>query len=379
MRSKLLWILIFLFSTLTFGEREFKLTDDEKQWITDNGEVVVYLEKDTGLLNFSYEGKELGVFPRVLDKIEKDTGLRFRKIHKDESQLISSIDKGIPDVVFGLKDYRRNTENYIYLEKPLPLKGMVMSKIEYPIIDFNRDVFDEKMVYVGGNKIVEQIREKYGNNLNLIEKPNEKSAIESVLSGEADIYVEDFQKGLSYLVKNPETGIKINSVTNGFVTNYHVGVKKDKELLYGIIKKTLENIDREKIVYDEILEYTKDDDRILARERAYLKKKQLLRVYYPENEEYPSLFGVDENGNKTGFLADYFNEMSKIFGIEIIIEKADSFNGFDINSMVLTVNGNKVDNKNIVSLNPYTEIQLYILNGIEDKYIYNFEIEKSKK
>jgi putative nucleotidyltransferase with HDIG domain len=47
--------------------------------------------------------------------------------------------------------------------------------------------------------------------------------------------------------------------------------------------------------------------------------------------------------------------------------------------MVLTVNGNKVDNKNIVSLNPYTEIQLYILNGIEDKYIYNFEIEKSKK
>lgn len=284
--GKKLWILFFILSISIFGAKveNIKLTQDEVEWITANKNknktITIYLEKDKGFLNYYSKGEKKGLFPDLIKLLKKNTGLNFQIIDQDTEIFEESIDLGISDIVMGIENYKRNDKDYTYLEKPLSLNGMMITRRNYPFISSKSEIFGKRIVSVKGNLIKDQILKKYGDRVKFILKPTKKEAMDVVLSGEADIYVENYQDGLKYLV-DTDVDAKINYLSKDIITNYYIGGKPEYKHLLNIIQKILNNIDPTmSFFYNEFLKYMKDRIIVPEKIKTYLKEKNLLKFIF---------------------------------------------------------------------------------------------------
>ncbi len=110
--SKLFWSFFIFFSLSVYGieETKIRLNKSEKEWIkrNKNKNIGIYLSKDIGLLNYYSNGQKKGLFPYLIKSLEENTGLNFRVIDQKTKIFRRSVDYGIPDIVIGVEDYKRN-------------------------------------------------------------------------------------------------------------------------------------------------------------------------------------------------------------------------------------------------------------------------------
>ncbi|UUV18129.1 transporter substrate-binding domain-containing protein [Fusobacteria bacterium ZRK30] len=238
-------------------------------------------------------------------------------INEETEKFERSVDSGFPDIVMGVEDYKRNSKEYVYLEKSLNLDGVMITRDDYPSIDFKTDNSDKTIVCMEDDQIKNKILKKYGESVKLIVKPTRKEAMDSLLSGEADIYIEDYQDGLKYLIENPEMEAKINYLSNDLETDYYIGGKSEYKQLLVMIQKLISRADiTMKFFYEESLEYTKNKIKISGEIKKYMKEKKVVKVFVPKPKMLPQLYYIDEFGNQNGFLVNYFHEIRKNIGIK---------------------------------------------------------------
>ena len=377
---KLLFSIFILLNISIYGieNLNIQLNKDEKEWIlaNKNKNITIYLDKDRGILNYDSEGKRKGFFPSIIKLLEENTGLSFQIIDEDTEIFESSVDSGIPDIVMGVEDYKRNNKEYKYIDIPIELDGVAITRKDYPSIDFREDNFGKKIVYEEGDHIKNKIIKKYGNLVTLISKPNQKKAIEAILSKEADIYIEDYQEALKYLVKNPNKNVKLNYFSKVIRTDYYTGGKSELQPLIGIIEKIFNNKDLTmRFFHEETLSYTKNKLEISEEIEEYIKKKKKLKVLLPSFEEFPQLYYINGNKVPEGFLRNYFYEIDKILGIEIEFERENKDSDFDVDPFILSVNGEELISKNeeILITEPYTQMPLLIFSSSDEGYVPYFD------
>ena len=336
----------------------------------------IYLEKDTGLLNYHSNSQRKVFFPYLIKSLEENTGLNFQVVDQKTKKFEKSIDYGIPDIIIGVEDYKRNNKKYHYIDIPVDLLGAMITRKDYPSINFKENNSRKKIVYVKGDQIKNEIIRKYRNQITLIPKPNQKEAIKTVLSKEADIYVEDYQESLKYIVKNPNNGVKINYLSSVFKTDYYIGGKAEFQPLIDIIERIIKNMDTTiKNSYVDSLSYTKDKLNIPKQIQSYIKNKQSIRVLIPSFEEFPQLYYLNSQKESKGFLKNYFDELDKTLGIKIKFEKENKESNFDIDPFILSVNNEKLisKTKKIITTAPYIQIPLLIFNRNNRNFISSFD------
>jgi len=377
---KLLCFIFILFNISIYGTENLniKLNKSEKKWITanKNKNITIYLDKDRGILNYHSEGKRKGIFPNIIKLLEENTGLSFNIIDEDTEIFESSIDLGIPNIVMGVEDYKRNNKEYKYIDTPVELDGVAITRKDYPSIDFKEDNFGKKIVYEEGDQIKKKIIKKYGNLVTLISKPNQKEAIEAILSKEADVYIDDYQEALKYLIKNPNNNIKLNYLSKVIKTNYYTGGKAEFQPLIDIIERIFNNKDLTmKFFHEETLSYTKNKLEISNEIEEYIKKRKKIKVCLPSFEEFPQLYHINGNKVPEGFLNNYFYEIDKILGFKIEFERESTDCNYDVDPFILSINGKELisENQEILITEPYIQMPLLIFNSSDDGYVPYFE------
>ena len=376
--SKLIWPLFLFTCFWLFAQEEvgIKLTKEEMEWIktVKEKEIVIYLDSDLGILNYHTEGGGSGIYPEVIATLEKVTDLNLKVVKKKKEDFLEAIDSGIPSIVMGVEDYRRNRKNYHYLDEPVRLSGVLVTREEYPLADYSTDLSGKTIVYIEGDQIANEVVQRYGNRIILLPKSNTEEAVKSLLSGEGDIYAEDLQDGLKYMVENPASGIKINYTSSSLETEYFIGGLNEYRPLVGIIGRILKTFDfSRRTVYEEVLEYTKDRLEISREIEDYLEENRTLKVFVPKGIEAYPVFYRDSLGNPDGFLANYFYEIERILGINIEFEEADSPEGFHINPCITSINGEDLNSEGYLTTDPYDEFQFLIFNREGEKYIPRLE------
>jgi len=376
--NKLLLSIFILLNVSIYGTENLniRLNKSEKKWISENKNksITIYLDKDRGILNYHSEGERKGFFPNIIKLLEKNTGLTFKIIDEDTEIFESSVDLGVPDIVMGVEDYKRNTKEYKYIKTPIELDGIAITRKDYPPIDFKEDNFGKKIVYEEGDQIKNKILKKYGNLVTLISKPNQQEAIEAVLSKEADIYIEDYQEALKYLIENQNNNVKLNYFSKVIKTDYYIGGKAELQILIDIIEKIFNNKDLTmKFFHEETLSYTKNKLKISSDIEEYIENRKKIKVSLPSFEEFPQLYHINENEVPEGFLNNYFYEIAKILGTKIEFEKGNQ--DFDIDPFILSINGEELisANKKILITEPYTQMPLLIFSNSDEGYIPYFD------
>ncbi len=376
--SKLIWPLFLFTSFLLFGNNgaDIKLTQEETEWIKllREEEIIIYLDSDLGILNYHTENGSNGIYPEVITTLEKITGLNFKVIKQEKKAFQEAVDSGIPHIVMGVEDYKRNRGNYYYLRDPINLSGVLITREDYPLADYSTDLSGRTIVYVDGDQIVNEVIRRYGNRVILMPKPSTEKAVESLLRKEADIYAEDLQDGLKYMVENPDPGIKINYSSPSLKTRYYLGGLHYYKPLVDIIGRIVDTFDfSRRTVYEEVLEYTRDKLKISKDIEDYLKKNNTLRVFVPKNIDVYPLFYKDILGKQEGFIVNYFYEIERILGVNIVFQESDSPEGLQINPSIMAINGKDINGEGFLKTDPYDEFQFLIFNREGEKYIPHLE------
>ena len=383
MYKLLLYIFFIFLSVSAYGAKELnvKLDRSEKKWINanKNKKISIYLDEDRGILNYYLKDEMKGIFPYLIKGLETNTGLKFQIVNEETKDFESSIDDGIPDIVMGVEDYKRNPKIYHYIDKPIELDGVMITRKDYPLIDFREDNSGKTIVYKKGDQIKNKIPQKYRNQIKFISKSSQEEAIKAILSKEADIYIEDYQEALKYLIKHPNNGVKINYLSDVLKTDYYIGGKEEFKPLISIINKIFQKkILTTKFLYNESLDYTRGKLEISKKLEKYLKNKKMIKVLIPSFEEFPQLFYINKNGEREGFLKNYFIEIDKILGLKVEFKKEELDSEIDINPFILSVNGNELieNGQKVLLTEPYVQIPLLIYNNKDDNYIPYFDTLK---
>ncbi len=237
---------------IKYYRKIMNLTEEELNYLKNEGNVVFGITKDYLPFDYYGEGKYLGINAEIMKEIENKTGILFTYEYADFDTLYEKLKKGEIDVLNIAKTEERS--ECILFPRPF-------SK-ERDIIVGRKDSLDVRDIFGLENKKVAVIRgfwhkeilEKNLINVEIIETNNIMESLNLVNSGKADYLIENptvvrYYIGESELYDLCEKGV----TTSGSYLYY--GVNKDKPHLASIMDKVLPLLDIEeltKIGYAEI-------------------------------------------------------------------------------------------------------------------------------
>ena len=338
-------------------------------------EINIYLDEGRGFFNYTTESNEQrGIFPKLIDQLREDKTLDFKTVKVSKDELEDSVDSGVPDIVMGVEDYERNSEEYYYLDNPLELDGVMITKKNFPNIDSDFNFFDKRIVFVKGDNILSKTLKKYRDQINFISKPTIKEALESIYAGESDIYVEDLQDALKYLsdhkgLKGVE-GVKLNYLSGPLKTKYYIGGKKKYRDIVDKIGVLMDKMELGKpFFFRELIEYTEDKIEFHQEIEDYIQSNKVIKIFIPENSNLYPMYYRDPSGEKMGFLIDYFSEISSVLGVNMVFKESNNSRESDINPLILSINDVEIESEAYLTTDPYYNYSIFLFNRIDDSYI----------
>lgn len=370
-----LFIFLLLFNPVLSAEIQPVFSSAERYWIESRRgkPIEIYLARNNGILNYNTNEGRGGIFPSLIKVLEVATGTTIKVVEVDEKNLKGIVQTGVPDIVFGLKDYKKNEDTYYYRERPIELNGALLTKEDTPVIDSQTSLSGKRVVFVRGNPILNKALIRYGSNMKVVFKDSVEEAVEALMRGEADIYIENLPETLKYITNNPKSKIKINYLSTSLRTNYHIGVKEEYRPLLKIMDKIFHELDVNKdFLYDEMLLYLNDGLKLSRMVKEYLEETPSLEVYAPTDRDLYPLYYIEENGKEAGFLINYFKDIEKMLGIKINFGRGNSPEGFNINPVIIEVGGRELNNRGFLTTEPYYEGLFYIFNRKDAPFYYRF-------
>ncbi len=355
-------LFLFIFVSLAGQESEKK-------------EITIYLDKGRGFFNYTTESNEQrGIFPKLIEQLKRDEALDFDTIELSKDEFEHSIDKGIPDIVMGVEDYKRNDEEYYYLDKPLELDGVMITRKDFPNIDSDFNFFDKRIVFVEGDKILSKTLKKYKGQINYTSKPTIAEAMNSLLTGESDIYVEDLQDALKYLGDHQSlkggNGLRLNYLSGPLKTKYYIGGKKKYREIVDKLGSLMGQMDLGKpFFFREFIEYTEDKIEFHREIEDYIQSNNVIKIFIPKDSNLYPMYYKESSGKVAGFLVDYFSEISKVLGISMIFEVSNNSRESDINPLILSINDEEIESEAYLTTEPYYNYSIFLFNRLEDSYI----------
>lgn len=347
---------------------------EERIWIDSNrGRVIkVYLGKNNGILYYNTKGEKKGIFPSVIKALEDSTGMEFEVVETDKTNLKKFTDLGVPDMVIGLEDYKTNEDTYHYIETPIDLNGVLLTEEDSPPIDSQTDLSKKRVVFVRGNSIIKKAFMRYGTDMKVILADSVEDAIDILLEGEGDVYIEDLPEALNYISENPQSTVKVSYLSTSLKTRYYIGIKDSYRPFHNILAKVFNDIDINKeFIYNEILLRLNDGLKLSKKVSEYLNENPVLDVYISDDRDLYPLYYIDTNGEEAGFLVSYFGDLEKMLGVEINFTRGSSPENFNIDPVIVEVGGKVLNNTDFLTTEPYYEGNYFFFNRKEAPFLLN--------
>ncbi len=242
------------------------LTRKELRWIEQNPEVTF-----TGDPNWlpieAYDENEnyIGIVSEYLKLIEKDTGLKIKKLRNNSwSDSLSLALQNKVDIISDVIDNKILNQNYKAIKPYFFSEIAIVMNDKITYIKDLEEIAHKKILVMKNYGYLKQLYKKYPD-IKFIEVENANEGLKKVSSKQADALIANVDLIGHYLKKLGITNLKIAGTT-GLKVKLTLFIKKDKAILFNIVSKymnSMNNLEHMKIQnkYDsfeikQVVDYT---------------------------------------------------------------------------------------------------------------------------
>jgi PAS domain S-box-containing protein len=305
--------------------QKIDLTLQEQEWIKSQRTLIVANELDWPPFDFVDENKPAGYSIDLINLIAKKTGLKIDFVNGyNWNELINMFKEGEIDILPAVyKDEERS--QYMgftssYFSQPTVLITNSNSNIE-DIVDLN----DKTVGVIDGFSITTELEKQYPKVVR-ISVNGVLDGLKKVSTGEVDGFIESIGVVSYYLENQYLPNIKIISdakLENMDLPSLYIGVRKENNILRGILQKGLDNISqaemreiRTKWITIDIQksETSKPETLLTAEEIQWLSNQSPMKV---ANEMNLAPFNFSDKGEPKGYSIELIQLASEKTGLPI--------------------------------------------------------------
>jgi len=298
--------------------------DQEKAWINSHPVIKVGSGNDWVPFNFiDQDGVFKGITKDYLELIEKKSGLKIILLVDQWSVVLDMFKQGQLDLLPAALHKKEREVYGIFLKPHIQFRNFIFTRKDNDAINSFDDLNGKRLARIKEYAVLDPYMADL-EDITIIELDSTLSLINAVLNGEADAFLEA-QTTINHMVKeNMITGLKSIAQTAMPPTKAHLFVKKDEQILAGILQKIMDRITPEE--HDSIFErwlslkiefaYGNIRSRIpfSHREKIYLRKHPTIRV---SNELNWPPFNFYEFGQSSGYSVDLMNLIASKVGLNV--------------------------------------------------------------
>lgn len=360
----------FLFILIFLNTFSLDLTAEEKTWIKNNQTKTFSIEIYSPNHVYLYQkdsGKLSGVYIEFFEKLEQETGLKFKIQSTDKNHMKILLKNGDGDILFNIAKTPERERHYFFIPTYNTYSVGLFSKKSNPI-NFN-NINALKLGHIEGTSDSILVKELYPELKNLISiEDNGNFGFSSLENNKIDAIIG---KSSNDVFKN----YNFTPLKNIPSSQLWLVVNKQYPLLSSIIEKfqvnfsekyIVDSLKRERLTfYKQLLK----NDPII--DKLKVKYKQL-KVLLPINNEIVPLLYVSK-GIYQGYVIDRLKELSYLTDIPINYtqDNNDSYDIKAIDTPVFTTT-----NKFFI---PYYESQLAAFSLKKNNFVDSYSDIKNKK
>lgn len=315
-------ILIMSIAGISFSQVDsLVFTKEEEAYLNlhKNQVYKVGLDPLSGMDYFkTNDGKELGVVLEVLKMIEVDTGLKFELVTDQTwNQVYEGLHTGSVDILFGANETEERLETMAFT---LPL-------YQHPYAIFtlqNNDMFtigdldNLEVGFMEGDFVIKELATKYthltyekkyyGDQKDIFDGLLKKEIQAAVFSGGSIIY--------QFLFEHPE--LKYVAPIESIVSDLTFSVRKDNQLLWGILNKEINHLkstgEIEAGIEKTEVSFIREIINLTPAERRWLQSKRVINVGV--TKDYLPIDYYDGKSYQ-GVSGTVFSEIARITGMNV--------------------------------------------------------------
>lgn len=243
-------VILFFIPGILFSDEKVNLTNKEKAFIRNFGEVRVHNENNWPPFNFSEKGVPKGFSVDYMKLIASKTGLKLKFVNTGSwDKALNRIKKGELDVILNIAKLKER-EAYLRFTDPY-----MHSQTGIYALESRTDI--KKLSDLSGKKIAiprefilaKQIRNKYPE-IEVVDSADVTDSIRLVAEGKVDATISIIGVINHLLEKNFISNLKLIKWIDDkdFFFPIRFGVKKELKTLYSIINKGMKSVKDEEII-----------------------------------------------------------------------------------------------------------------------------------
>lgn len=374
----------------THSSKNPTFTKEEKNYIQNNT-FKIGLLKDYYPFIYHLEDKAYGYSIEHLELLSKNSGLKFEYIAGDWSEIYLKFKNKEIDLIDTIS-YKRNRSSFTNFTDPYYEVPNAMFSLDEEIKNYiNIYSLKDKKIGITKNVFYAQAIKDL-KLFEVIEFENIQEKMKALVFGKIDVAFNSLLSGKKYIKDVGYSNVVILDELDPNIIkkeDLRIGVKKEDELLFSIIKKSLSSIPiEEKINLSKKWFEPKKNSNSEASidltkiEQQYLDTKKEIRMCVD-----PNWMPLDkiENGVHVGLAADYMKLFSRIINTPIKLVRTKSWNesikkaknrDCDIFSLA-----SKTPERSLYMdfTTPYLELPIVIATKVGMPFIENLEQLENKK
>ncbi|WP_299182671.1 EAL domain-containing protein [uncultured Neptuniibacter sp.] len=305
-------------------------TPEEQAFLETNPIILVGAEQDWAPVDYTVDGKHIGLSSDYLKLISERTGLKFSYITGwTWEELLSGLIEQRIDLLPAIYWSANRTELMNFTSPYLRLRHYAFIRQSRTDIRSIENLKGKRLAVPRGYSYLGHLEQHYPEiEIFLVDTTIE--AIDAVITGQADAIVESTALITHYLKENNIHGLKPAFASDFGINEVHLATRKDLPLLRDIIDKALQELSSEEItqINDRWLnisfpvESGQNSPLFTIDEQVYLNKKQQLKACIdPKWLPYEGFI----EGKHSGISSEYLHYFSEQIGIPVSVVKTDSW------------------------------------------------------
>ena len=218
-----------------------RFTISEKKWLADHSEISVGLPHELPPYSFQRKGKGYnGIFQDYLDIISKHTGLKFKYVYGNWTELVNKAENKEIDFLPAI-DVEDSGEHLQFSDKFINYAYVIIVRNDVPLVK-NFNWLNGKKVAIGNkSSLYKHYIDKYPE-IDFITVDSDAKGLEAVSGGQIDAYICDSVSASYSIINKKLPNLKIVAPADTPVFGICFGVCNDSPEFLNIINKAVQSI-----------------------------------------------------------------------------------------------------------------------------------------
>lgn len=380
----------YIYNYKDYANEYLNLTQEELAYIRKNPIVTIAMLNNFEPFSFLQNDIHQGLSNDIIQEISQLTGLKFEKVLDTWSPSLKRFENKEVDMISGIS-HTKKREAFTLFTKPYFEIPTYLFGLKSDNTYVNIESLKGKKVAISKDIFYKESLEKLG--IDIVEFVGSDQKVDALVFNQIDYFLSSYTSGQKSVNSKGITTIKpIAEFTNVKKEDLRFGINKEKKILYSIINKSMDKIEKtqySRIInkwmmnLDKIDRIDKNKIYLTKEEQKYLEKKREI-TYCADPTWMP--FEEIKNGELNGISSDYVKLFSEAMDIPFKLVETDTWSQSieyakekkcDILSFLVMETKKRKEYFNFTT--PYLKIPLVIATKYDVTFIADLHSLEKKK